>query len=64
MCSRCCKLGSIAKQFCKLESDCERLMSEWLASTCIADNRKELIRTLRAEDEKLQTRLECVEEHL
>lgn len=64
ICSRCRKLGSIAKRICKLEADCERLTSERLASARVADDREELIRTLRTENEKLQTRLEYVEERM
>ena len=56
VCSHCRKLGSIAKCICKLESDCEHLMSERLASARVMDEKDELIRVLRAENNKLQAR--------
>ena len=61
ICLRCCKLESIAKRLCKLDSECERLTSEQLANVCVADEKNKLIRTLRTENDKLQTRLDYVE---
>ena len=61
VCSKCCKLGSIAKHIRKLESDCEHLMSERLASEHITNEKDE---SIRAENDKLQVRLEYVEQRL
>jgi len=57
-------LGSIGKRICKLESDCERLTSERLASARLTDEKEELIRALRAENGKLQAKLDYVEQRL
>ena len=64
MCSKCRKLGPISKCICKLESECECLSSKWLASARVVDEGEELIRNLRADNIKLQAKLECVEQRL
>ena len=64
VCLQCRKLGSIAKRICKLESNCERLTSERLASARVTDEKDELLRALRVENNRLQTRLDYVEQRL
>ena len=64
VCSGCRKRGSIFKRLCKLEMESERLASERLASARVVDERDQLIRTLRTENDQLQTKLASLEDKL